>query len=109
MTRRLWLIVVAAIAVAAMSLRPPDPIPQPLAGLVIDRPGIESPVDSSIWYCAWAQANADRDSFLAVATMSPAAAEFTFPVAIPGEPADTAATSTLVRLDYSASTRLAGE
>ena len=95
MTRRLWLIVVAAIAVAAMSLRPPDPIPQPLAGLVIDRPGIESPVDSSIWYCAWAQANADRDSFLAVATMSPAAAEFTFPVAIPGEPADTAATSTL--------------
>jgi hypothetical protein len=93
--RHAWLIAVTAIGLAAAAMRAPDPIPQPLAGLVIDRPGIESPVDSAIWYCAWAQASTGRDSFLGVATMAPAAAEFTFPVALPGEPADTAATSTL--------------
>jgi hypothetical protein len=89
------LALVAALALGAGFLRAPDPVPQPLAGLVIDRPGIESPIDASIWYCAWAQASAARDSYLGVATMNPASAEFTFPVATPGEPADTAATSTL--------------
>lgn len=95
MKRTLTLAVIAALAVGAYVLpRPPAP-PEPLAGVVIDRPGIESPVDASIWYCAWAQANAERDSTVAIASMTPSEAEFTFPVAIPGEPADTAAAATL--------------
>ena len=84
----------AVAAVAALLPRPPD-APEPLAGVVIDRPGIESPIEASIWYCVWAQANAERDSFVAVASMTPADADFTFPVSIPGEPADTAAAATL--------------
>ncbi len=95
MRRHLAIAVLAVAAIGAGLLPAPDPVPEPLAGIVIDRPGIESPVGASIWYCAWAQANAERDSFLAVATVSPAAAEFTFPVATPGEPPDTAATATL--------------
>ena len=87
--------VIVACAIAAALLPQPPPAAVPLAGVVIDRPGIESPIDASIWYCAWAQANADRDSVMAVASMTPAEAEFTFPVAIPGEPADTALVATL--------------
>ena len=95
MKRIVTLAVIAACAVAAALLPRPAAAPEPLAGVVIDRPGIESPIDASIWYCAWAQANAQRDSALAVASMTPAEAEFTFPVAIPGEPADTASAATL--------------
>lgn len=88
------LVLVAAVA-GVLALPQPDPAPEPLAGLVIDRPGIESPEDAAIWYCPWAQSNAERDSFVAVASLAPADADFTFPVAIPGEPADTALVSTL--------------
>ncbi|OFW67147.1 MAG: hypothetical protein A2Z12_03725 [Actinobacteria bacterium RBG_16_68_21] len=89
--RRLALVlVVVAMAVFAALLSPPDPPPEPLAGLIIDRPGIESPIDAAIWYCPWAQSDTDRDSFLAVASLAPATADFTLPVAIPGEPPDQA-------------------
>lgn len=84
-----------AAAVGAAALPAPPPPAEPLAGLVIDRPGIESPIDASIWYCPWAQANAERDSAVAVAAVVPAEAEFTFPVAIPGQAADTAAAEML--------------
>ncbi|HEX5631435.1 MAG TPA: DUF5719 family protein [Acidimicrobiia bacterium] len=95
MRHRAALLVLAVAAVATALLPAPDPLPEPLAGVVIDSPGIRSPVEAAIWYCAWAQASAARDSYLAVAAVEPAGAEFTFPVAIPGEPPDTAATSTL--------------
>lgn len=91
------LVVVAVVALAggaALLPRPPEP-DEPLIGLVLDRPGIESPLDASIWYCPWAQANAARDSFFAIASLAAADAEFTFPVAIPGEEPDTIAASTL--------------
>ncbi|MBI5156535.1 MAG: hypothetical protein HZA58_00830 [Acidimicrobiia bacterium] len=95
MKRVVTLGVIVAGAVVAALLPEPPPAAVPLAGVVIDRPGIESPIDASIWYCAWAQANAERDSAMSVASMAPAEAEFTFPVAIPGEPADTALVATL--------------
>ena len=96
MRRTLLLTVtLSALVVVAALLAPPEPPPEPLAGLIIDRPGIESPVDAAIWYCPWAQAAADRDSFIGVASVAPADANFTFPVAIPGEPPDEAKAVTL--------------
>lgn len=86
-------LVVAVAGIAALLPRPPEP-DEPLLDLVLDRPGIESPLDASIWYCPWAQANAARDSFFAVASLAASDAEFTFPVAIPGEDPDTIAAST---------------
>lgn len=95
--RRSILLAVALVAIGAGAgfLPPPEPVPEPLAGLIIDRPGIESPVDAAIWYCPWAQSAADRDSFFAIASVVPADADFTFPVAIPGEPPDQARAATL--------------
>jgi hypothetical protein len=81
-------LVVTLGAIAAFMPRPPEP-DEPLLELVLDRPGIESPLDASIWYCPWAQANAARDSFFSVASLAASDAEFTFPVAIPGESPDT--------------------
>lgn len=93
--RRL-VIVLALVAVAGLALALPEPESpgEPLAGLIIDQPGIESPVDASIWYCPWAQANASRDSILGVASLAESDAEITFPVAIPGEPPDEIAVET---------------
>jgi hypothetical protein len=88
MRRGLAVVAVAAIAAIAALMPEPPEAPEPLLDLVIDRPGIESPLDASIWYCPWAQANAARDSQFAVASLSASEAEFTFPVAIPGESAD---------------------
>jgi len=85
-------VVVGAVLAAAVP-RPAAP-PEPLAGLIITEPDLSTPLDDSIWYCAWAQAGSVRDSFLAVASLEPAGAEFTFPVTIPGEPADTASLMT---------------
>ncbi len=95
MRRSLLVALILALGGLAAILPPPDPPPEPLAGLIIDRPGIESPVDASIWYCPWSQANAARDSFFGVASMAAADADFTFPVAIPGEPADNASAQTM--------------
>lgn len=94
--RRLVVIaaIVALVVVGALMPRP-DPPPEPLAGLIIDRPGIESPVDASIWYCPWGEANASRDSLFSVASVTDADAHFTFPVAIPGEPPDVVTVETL--------------
>jgi hypothetical protein len=89
MRRILVLVLVTAVAaIAALLPRPPQP-GEPLLALVLDRPGIDSPLDASIWYCPWAQANAARDSFFGIASLAAADAEFTFPVAIPGEEPDT--------------------
>jgi hypothetical protein len=89
MRRALVVVLVVAVAgIAALLPHPPEP-DDPLLALVLDRPGIESPLDASIWYCPWAQANAARDSFFSVASLAAADAEFTFPVAIPGEEPDT--------------------
>lgn len=89
MKRVLVVATILAIAVVGVALpRPPEP-EEPLIGLVVGRPGIESPIDASIWYCPWAQANASRDSFFAVASLAAADADFTFPVALPGEDPDT--------------------
>lgn len=85
--------VVALTGLAALLPRPPEP-DEPLIDLVLDRPGIGSPLDASIWYCPWAQANASRDSFFSLASLAAADAEFTFPVSIPGEDPDTATAAT---------------
>jgi len=85
MRRFLIVVLLAGLGGVAALLPAPAETDEPLAGLVIDRPGIESPVDASIWYCPWAQANAGRDSFFGIASITDADAEFTFPVAIPGE------------------------
>jgi hypothetical protein len=95
MRRTLFAVVIGVFAAAAVVIpRPADP-PEPLAGRVIDRPGLASPDAAAIWYCAWSQANATRDTFLAVASIEEATAAFTFPVTIPGEEADTAELYTL--------------
>lgn len=88
-------VLILAVAGVAAILPAPEVPPEPLAGLIIDRPGIESPVDASIWYCPWAQGNASRDSFFGIAALADADAQFTFPVAIPGEPPDEASAQTL--------------
>ena len=95
MRRFLILALVVALGGVAALLPAPTEINEPLAGLFIDRPGIESPVDASIWYCPWAQANAGRDSFFGIASITDADAEFTFPVAIPGESPDEESAQTL--------------
>jgi len=96
MIKRIAIFVVMAVFGAAGFLvqRPADS-PEPLAGLIIDRPGLASPTDAGIWYCAWAQANASRDSLVSVASMQPASAALTFPVAIPGADPDTASLETV--------------
>ena len=88
-------LLLGALVVGAYLLPAPDPAPEPLAGVIIDRPGLQSPVDASIWYCPWAQSTAERDSTFSVASMGAAQAQFTFPVAIPGEDPDTAVLETL--------------
>lgn len=94
--KRLTVLAVAGLIIAGASLLPePGPRPEPLAGLVIDRPGLGSPLDAGIWYCPWAQANATRDSILAVVSMDAATASLTLPVAIPGEDPDEATLQTL--------------
>jgi hypothetical protein len=93
--RSLVVLAVAGLAAAAWMAPRPEPPPEPLAGLVIERPGLESPADAGIWYCPWAQANASRDSLISIASLEPASAEFTFPVAIPGEDPDTASLQTV--------------
>src|SRR3990172_4486848 len=93
MKRMVVVACVVAVGVGAALIAPPEPPPEPLAGLIIDRPGIESPLDAAIWYCPWAQSDATRASFLAVASMAPSDADFTFPVSIPGEPQDEAHTT----------------
>lgn len=89
------LLVIAGIAAVGFLVpRPPD-APEPLAGLIIEKPGLTSPTDAGLWYCAWAQSNASRDSVVSIASMEPAAATFTFPVAIPGVDPDTAMLETV--------------
>jgi len=95
MRRIIVVTLILALGVLAAILPAPELPPEPLAGLIIDRPAIESPVEASIWYCPWAQANAGRDSFFGVASMADADADFTFPVAIPGESPDEALAQTL--------------
>jgi hypothetical protein len=95
MRRALSIVALIAVGVAVALAPLPDESPEPLAGLIIDQPGIESPVDASIWYCPWAQANASRDSAIAVAAVADADVDLTLPVAIPGEPPDLVATQTL--------------
>lgn len=90
MRRLLVVVAVGAVAALAYLVRPPDPTPEPLGGLTIEVPGLSSPEEASIWYCPWAQSDASRDSVLAVAALSESVGTFTFPVAVPGEPADTA-------------------
>jgi hypothetical protein len=82
---------VGAVTAVAFLVPAPDPAPEPLAGLVIEAPGLSSPEDASIWYCPWAQSDAFRDSVLGVVSLAEATVDFTFPVVAPGEPADTAA------------------
>lgn len=90
MRRLLALAVAGGVAALAFLAPEPDPAPEPLQGLVIETPGLSSPDDASIWYCPWAQADAARDSVFGAASLAAASVAFTFPVAVPGEPADTA-------------------
>jgi len=89
--RLLLLIAVGAVAAGAVLLPAPDPLPDPLTGLIIEPPGLSSPEDAGIWYCPWAQSSTVLDTVFGVASLQEATADFTFPVAIPGEPEDTAA------------------
>jgi hypothetical protein len=88
--RLLVLAAVAAICAVALLAPAPDSPPEPLYGLVIEAAGLSSPEEARIWYCPWAQADASRDSVIGVASLDEASVTFTFPVAVPGEPADTA-------------------
>jgi hypothetical protein len=90
MRRLLVLAVVGTAAAVSFLLPAPTPAPEPLRGLIIAPPGLTSPEEASIWYCPWAQADSARDSVLGVVALAEATAVFTFPVAVPGEPADTA-------------------
>ena len=90
MRRAILLIIVSIGVVAATIAERPPPPPEPLADFIIGRPGLESPDDAAIWYCPWAQANAGRDSLIAVASIEETTASLTFPVVIPGEPSDEA-------------------
>jgi len=90
MRRLLVLAVAGGVAALALLVPAPEPAPEPLAGLVIEAPGLSSPDDAGIWYCPWAQSDAFRDSVLGVVSLAEATVDFTFPVVVPGEPADTA-------------------
>lgn len=90
MRRLLVLAAVGGIVALAFLVPEPEPAPEPLQGLVIAPPGLSSPEDAGIWYCPWAQADASRDSMFGVASLAAASVSFTFPVAVPGEPADRA-------------------
>ncbi len=90
MRRFLVLAAAGGVAAVALLIPAPDPAPEPLAGLVIEAPGLSSPDDAAIWYCPWAQSDAFRDSVLGVVSLAEATVDFTFPVVVPGEPADTA-------------------
>lgn len=79
---------IAALGVSAVLIPEPVTPPPPLSGVVIERLGISSPVDATIWYCPWAQATTTRDSEIALVSGAPAVAELTFPVLVPGEPPD---------------------
>jgi len=89
------LIVIVGVVAAGFLIPRPAEAPEPLAGLIIEKPGLTSPTDAGLWYCAWAQSNASRDSVLSIATMEPGSASFTFPVAIPGTDPDTATLQTV--------------
>ncbi|MBU1226249.1 MAG: hypothetical protein KJ698_03415 [Actinobacteria bacterium] len=89
------LLVMAGLVAAGFLVSRPAAPPEPLAGLIIEKPGLTSPTDAGLWYCAWAQSNAPRDSLLSIASMEPATATFTFPVAIPGTDPDTATLETV--------------
>jgi hypothetical protein len=90
--RRVSLLILAAVAVAGAVLLPtPEPLPEPLTGLIIEPPGLSSPEEAGIWYCPWSQSDTGRDTTFGVASLAEATAQFTFPVAIPGEPEDQAA------------------
>lgn len=97
MRRLLVLVAVGATAAGALLVRAPDPLPEPLAGLVIEAPGLSSPDDASIWYCPWAQSDTARDSVFGVVSLAEATVDFTFPVVVPGEPADTASLAVAAR------------
>lgn len=89
--RRIATLVLLVAGGILVALLPPPPDPaEPLAGLVIEPPGIDSPADRAIWYCPWGQAGNERDSYFSVASIEEATASLTFPVAIPGEPPDLA-------------------
>ncbi len=90
MRRLLLLAAVGAVLAVAFLIPAPDPAPEPLQGLIVEAPGLSSPAEASIWYCPWAQSDASRDSVFGVVSLVEAAAVFTFPVAVPGQPADTA-------------------
>jgi len=89
------LVLMAAVVTLGFLVPRPAEAPEPLAGLIIEKPGLTSPTDAGLWYCAWAQSNASRDALLSVASMEPASASFTFPVAIPGADPDTATLETV--------------
>jgi len=91
MRRVLVLLVVGAAVAVAFLLPAPEAPPEPLTGLIIEPPGLSSPEEAGIWYCPWAQSDAFRDTTFGVTALREATATFTFPVAVPGEPEDTAA------------------
>jgi len=93
--RLLVLLAVGAVAAGAFLLPAPEAPPEPLTGLIIEPPGLSSPEEAGIWYCPWAQSDAFRDTLFGVASLREATATFTFPVAVPGEPEDTAVVEVL--------------
>ncbi len=89
--RRLALALALILCSAAAVLLPkPQASGEHLEDLVVQSSGISSPAESAVWYCPWAQADSERDSVLSIASLEAAVARFTFPVAVPGEEADTA-------------------
>ncbi len=96
--RRLLVLLAVGAAVAGGFLLPaPETPEEPLTGLIIEPPGLSSPEEAGIWYCPWAQSDASRDTSFGVASLQEATADFTFPVAAPGEPEDTAALQVMGR------------
>ncbi|MFQ5948750.1 MAG: DUF5719 family protein [Acidimicrobiia bacterium] len=90
MRRAIGAALIALVAVTALLLPRPDEPEGSAAGPVDELPFLEPSAIAGVWYCPWGQASATRDSFVAVASVEQATAEFTFPVPVPGEPGDTA-------------------
>jgi len=93
MRRTLVGLSVAVLGGVSVLIPAPAVPPPPLSGVVIERLGISSPTDATIWYCPWAQATTTRDSVISLLAAAPAVADLTLPVLVPGESPDRVSTA----------------
>jgi len=85
MKRLLSLGLVSSLVLAALALDEPQPAPitaRPDTILVADTGG------AGVWYCPWVESSFERDGLIALASVVPSAAAFTFLNPEPGQEAD---------------------